>query len=167
MHSVSRREVVWTLLSCLSARQTFALDTNEPFPHFFAKTMDGERISTETVKGKVVLIDFWATWCPPCKSDEPVVESLLEEFEKDGLVVLAVNMGEPRRKVKKYLETSPRKSKVILAEDTTLAAICQASVYPIYNVIDREGRLAGVQRGAGGEHPLRRLLAKAGLDSDA
>lgn len=79
-------------------------------------------------------------------------------------MVLAVNMGEPRRKVKKYLEASPRASKVILAEDTTLAAICDANVYPIYNLIDREGRLAGVQRGAGGEGALPRLLAKAGLE---
>jgi hypothetical protein len=65
--------------------------------------------------------------------------------------------------VKKYLEASPRSSKVILAEDTTLAAICDANVYPLYTLVNRDGRIAGVQRGAGGERALRRLLAKAGL----
>ncbi|HEX4807798.1 MAG TPA: TlpA disulfide reductase family protein [Bryobacteraceae bacterium] len=165
MSTFSRRQVAWALVSGATIARAFALDTNELFPHFVAKTMDGERITSESVKGKVVLIDFWATWCPPCKKDQPIVESLLSEFAKDGLMVLAVNMGEPRRKVKKYLETSPRASKIVLAEDTTLAAICDANVYPIYNLIDREGRLAGVQRGAGGERALRRLLEKAGLES--
>lgn len=167
MQTITRRHLIWTFASGLSLARTFASETDEAFPHFAAKTMDGEHITTESVRGKVVLIDFWATWCPPCKSDEPVVESLLAEFEKDGLMVLAVNMGEARRKVKKYLEEQPRRSKMILAEDTTLAAICNANVYPVYNVLNREGRLRGVQRGAGGEPALRRLLAKAGLDSDA
>jgi len=164
MQTFSRRQFTLSLVTGATLSRAFAVDINEPFPHFVAKTMDGERITSESVKGKVVLIDFWATWCPPCKKDQPIVESLLDEFEKDGLIVLAVNMGEPRRKVKKYLEESPRASKVILAQDTTLAAICDANAYPIYNVINREGLLAGVQRGAGGERALRRLLAKAGLE---
>ncbi len=75
---------------------------------FVAKTLEGERLTSESLKGKVVLLDFWATWCPPCKKDESAVESVIAAFQKEGLVVLAVNMGEPRRKVKKYLEASPR-----------------------------------------------------------
>src|SRR5437868_263357 len=120
----SRRQAVHSFLFCFGAAKLVAVNAHEPAPHFVAKTLNGERLTSESLKGKIVLIDFWATWCPPCKSDEPVVERLFKEFEKDGLVVLAVNMGEPRRKVTKYLDGSPRSSKVILAEDTTLAAIC-------------------------------------------
>ena len=82
-------------------------------------------------------------------------------------MVLAVDMGEPRRKVKKYLESSPRSCKIVLAEDTTLAAICEAKSYPLYILIDREGNIAGTQHGATGESALRRLLSKAGLASEA
>ncbi len=163
--NISRRGAVASLLFCIAASTLAAIDIDEPAPHFVVKTLDGERLTNESLKGKVVLLDFWATWCPPCKHDEPAVESILREFGKDGLVVLSVNMGEPRRKVKKYLEQSPRSSKIVLAEDTTLAAICEAKVYPYYVVIDREGNVAGIQRGAGGEGALLRLLAKAGLES--
>jgi len=149
MRILTRREAALTIVSGIAAGRMLAKESDEAFPHFAAKTLDGEKITTESVQGKVVLIEFWATWCPPCKSDEPVVESLLDEFGKSGLIVLAVNMGEPRKKVKKYLESSPRVSKIVLAEDTTLAAICNANVYPIYDLDKREGRLAGVQRGAG------------------
>ena len=88
--------------------------------------MDGDKFSSDSLKGKVVLIEFWATWCKYCKRDEPAVESVTKDFESKGLVVLAVDMGEPKRKVKKYLEENPRSPKIVLAEDTTLAAICEA-----------------------------------------
>ena len=142
-----------------------AIARGEPAPHFVAKTLEGERYTSDMLKGKVVLIEFWATWCKYCKSDEPAVESVIRDFSKDGLVVLAVDMGEPKRKVRKYLEASPRSCKIVLAEDTTLAAICEARMYPLYVLIDRDGVVAGTQRGAAGEGALRRLLRNAGLES--
>jgi thiol-disulfide isomerase/thioredoxin len=126
--------------------------------------MDGEKYTSESLKGKVVLIEFWATWCPYCKDDERAVEHVIKDFESKGLFVLAVDMGEPKRKVKKYLEQNPRSSKVVMAEDTTLAAICEAKTYPLYVLIDREGNVAGRQHGSAGEGGLRRLLSKAGLE---
>jgi thiol-disulfide isomerase/thioredoxin len=164
MAELTRRQAAFAIVSGLTVARALALKPDETFPHFAARTIDGERITSESVKDKVVLLNFWATWCPRCKSDEPALEALVKEFEKDGLVVLSVDVGEPRRKVKKYLEASPKSSKVILAEDTTLAAICDANVYPLYTLVNREGKVAGVQRGAGGEQALRRLLAKAGLE---
>ncbi|MBV9295873.1 MAG: TlpA family protein disulfide reductase [Acidobacteriaceae bacterium] len=149
------------------AGRLLAIERGEPAPHFAVKTIDGERYTNESLKGKVVLIEFWATWCQYCKKDEPALESLTKEFEKDGLVVLAVDMGEPRRRVKKYLEASPRTCKIVLAEDTTLAAICEARTYPLYVLIDRDGNVAATQHGAAGEGALRRLLRNAGLGEEA
>jgi thiol-disulfide isomerase/thioredoxin len=165
MTNMTRRGTARLLLSFLAAARLRAISANEALPHFAARTLDGERITTESIKGKVLLLNFWATWCPPCKSEEPAIENIVKDFSKDGLLILAVNMGEPRRKVKKYLESSPRSSKVVLAEDTTLAAICNARSYPLYVLVDREGQVVGVQRGAAGESALRRLLSKAGLEA--
>lgn len=164
----SRRSMIYACLGSLTAARAFAeLQRGDPAPHFVARTTEGERLTNDSLKGKVVLIEFWATWCQYCKKDEPALESLTKEFNKDGLIVLAVDMGEPRRKVKKYLESSPRSCKIVLAEDTTLAAICEAKTYPLYILIDREGNIAGVQHGAAGESALRRLLSKAVLASEA
>ncbi len=165
---ISRRTLIQSCAIFLAGTRALpAIERGEAAPRFVAKTIDGERLTSESLKGKVVLIDFWATWCPPCRKDEPAVESIIHDFGKQGLVVLSVNMGESRRKVKKYLEESPRSARVVLAEDTTLAAICEAKTYPLYVLIGRDGTVAGVQHGAAGEYALRRLLKNAGLESDA
>jgi peroxiredoxin len=162
---LSRRGAVQWLLVTAPAIAA-AIERGDPAPRFSAKTLDGEKYSSDSLKGKVVLIQFWATWCSYCKKDEPALETVTKEFEKAGLVVLAVDMGEPRRKVKKFVEASPRPWKVVLAEDTTLAAICEAKSYPMYVLIDREGTIAGTQHGAAGENALRNLLSRVGLESE-
>jgi hypothetical protein len=63
------------------------------------------------------------------------------------------------------LDQHPRACRIVLTEDTNLAAMYQANSYPIYVVIDRDGKIAGEQRGAAGERALRRLLASAGIES--
>lgn len=128
--------------------------------------MDGEQFSNELIAGKVVLVQFWATWCQYCRADQPAVDALSKEFADKGFVVLAVDVGESKKKVKAYLENSPRAGKIVLTEDTNLAAWYAAKSYPYYVLIDRNGKIAGTQKGAAGEGPLRRLLQKAGLDAD-
>jgi thiol-disulfide isomerase/thioredoxin len=136
----------------------------EPAPRFHAVSMDGEKFSNESLKGKVILLQFWATWCKFCRGDQPVVDELTREFADRGLVVLAVNFMESKKTVKKYLEQMPRACKVVLTEDTNLAAMYEARSFPLYVLIDRDGNVAGTQKGAGGAAMLRRLLSKAGLE---
>jgi thiol-disulfide isomerase/thioredoxin len=151
---------------CLAALSAFAGPTNkEPAPRFNAKTLDGEKFTNESVKGKVVLLEFWTTWCVYCFEEEGFVDQLNKEFRDKGLIVLAVNVAESKKTVKKYLDQHPRTSRIVLTDDTNLAAMYQAVVYPIYVVIDREGNIAGTQRGAAGEEALRDLVASAGLES--
>lgn len=126
--------------------------------------MDGEQFSNDSVKGKVVLLQFWATWCKYCRRDQPDVDAIAREFADRGLLVLAVDVGESRKKVKKYLEETPRACKIVLTEDTNLAAMFAAKSYPLYVLIDREGDIAGTQNGAGGLTALRALLRKAQIE---
>jgi thiol-disulfide isomerase/thioredoxin len=139
----------------------------EPAPRFTATTTAGEKFSNDSIKGKVVLLEFWTTWCGYCAEEAPFVDKIGREYADKGLVLLAVNVGESKKTVKKYMEQHPRSCKIVLMEDTNLAAMYAATVYPIYVVIDKDGNIAGTQHGAGGEAALRNLLARAGIDDDA
>ncbi len=141
-------------------------EDREPAPRFHAKTLDGEQYTNASVKGKVVLFQFWTTWCPYCKSEEELVNNITTEFADKGLIVLAVDVAESKKKVLQYLKEHPRKCHIVLTEDTNLAAMYQANSYPIYVVVDRDGNIVDTQRGAGGERALRRLLRQAGLGSE-
>jgi thiol-disulfide isomerase/thioredoxin len=113
----------------------------------------------------MILLDFWATWCPNCRSDERAVDNIERKFAGQGLVVLSVDVGEPEAKVRRYLEANPRSCRVALDEDKSLSAQFGKHGYPYYVLIDREGRIAGTQNGAGGEASLLYLLRRAGLSS--
>ena len=142
----------------------------EPAPRFNATTTTtttGEKFTNDSIKGKVVLLEFWTTWCGFCADEAAFVDKIGHELAGKGLILLAIDVGESKKTVKKYLEQHPRNCKLVMMEDTNLAAMYQANVYPIYVVIDREGNIAGTQRGAGGEDALRRLIARAGLESES
>src|SRR5882672_7073593 len=136
----------------------------EPAPRFNATTTVGEKFNNDSLKGKVVLLEFWTTWCGYCLEEAPLVDKLNEEYGGKGLIVLTINVGESKKTVKKYLEQHPRKSRIVLTDDTNLAAMFAAKSYPIYVVIDREGNVAGKQDGAAGESSLRDLVASGGLE---
>ncbi len=138
---------------------------NESAPRFQAKTASGEKFSNASIKGKVVLLQFWTTWCPYCRGEQKIVDQLQQEFADQGLLVLAVDVGEGKKKVQKYLEENPRQCRIVLTEDTNLAAMYAANNYPIYVVIDRDGNIAAQQKGAGGERALRAMLRRAGLET--
>jgi thiol-disulfide isomerase/thioredoxin len=160
------RMYVAICLCLLFAASAFAGDDDDkPAPHFRAKTTSGESFNNESVKGKVVLLEFWTTWCQYCHDEEPLVEEMNKEFADKGLIVLAIDVAESKKTVKKYLEQHPRTCRIVLTEDTNLAAMYQANVYPIYVVIDRAGNIAGEQRGAAGKRALRHLLASAGIEA--
>jgi cytochrome c biogenesis protein CcmG/thiol:disulfide interchange protein DsbE len=157
------------VLSCLlllGSLCAFAADeTGQPAPRFRAKTTTGDQFNNASVKGKVVLFEFWTTWCKYCEAEASMVDDVAKEFAEKGLIVLAVDVLEPDQKVKKYLAEHPRSVPIVLTKDTNLAAMYNAQSYPIYVVIGRDGNIAAEQRGAAGDAALRRLLKRTGLES--
>lgn len=147
-----------TLLSTLTAAAA-----RDAAPPFMARTLTGETFTNDSLKGQVVLLQFWTTWCPYCRRDQPVVDRITRDFSGDGLVVLAVNAGESAEKVKTYLEQHPRSCNVVLAKDTNLLGAFTLKGVPTYVLIDRDGNIAGTDEDIRGNLGIRGLLRRAGL----
>jgi peroxiredoxin len=124
------------------------------------------------LRGKVVLVNFWATWCPPCRKELPSMERLWCQFEDAGLVVLGVNVGETGDQVFAFsngLET-PLTFPLLLDEDSRVARSWPVKGLPTTFLIDKQGRMAfGVVGGREFDSPaivrqVRELLAAPSVD---
>src|SRR5262245_14249008 len=118
MSLLVRQSLAAKVLLLLAFDTAFALGNRPPMPNFTATTMEGEKFSNDAVKGKVVLLQFWTTWCQYCRSDQSALDQVSQEYADKNLLVLAVNAGESRKKVKQYLVSSPRAVRIVLMENT-------------------------------------------------
>jgi len=92
----------------LVGRGAAAADVGQQAPEFTAPALDGaSSISLGAYRGKVVYLDFWASWCPPCLTSLPLLEDLRKQFPSDQFQILAVNVDQDPDKARKFLERSP------------------------------------------------------------
>ena len=136
--------------------------TGKDAPSFRGLSLDGKAYSLDGLKGKAVLLDFWATWCGPCIRSMPTVEKLHEEYRAQGLVVLAVDVGETRETVEKFLKTRNLPYPVIMGDEAGIPAAYGISAFPTFVMIGTDGKVAAHQIGFN-EPALTGIISKAGL----
>ena len=136
--------------------------TGKDAPSFRGVSLDGKAYSLDGLKGKAVLLDFWATWCGPCIRSMPTVEKLNEEYRAQGLVVLAVDVGETRETVEKFLKTKNLPYPVIMGDEAGIPAAYGISAFPTFVMIGTDGKVAAHQIGFN-EPALTGIVLKAGL----
>ncbi|NLV88452.1 MAG: TlpA family protein disulfide reductase [Tissierellia bacterium] len=115
-------------------------------PNFTLKNLKGEEVSLEDYRGKLVLVNFWATWCKYCDMEMPDLQRLDEENE--DLVVLAVNVQEDKETVEAYIEKGGYEFEVVLDEEGEIATMYLVYGLPNSYFIDEEGILLGRVPGA-------------------
>jgi thiol-disulfide isomerase/thioredoxin len=114
------------------------------------------------LRGKVVLLDFWASWCGPCRRSMPHIEALHREYGRKGLVVLGVN-AEPAAKANDYLQANGITFPTLIDNGGAVGQQFQVRGIPTTVLIDRSGRVSAYLVGAGSEGRLRAAVEKAGL----
>jgi len=122
-----------------------AQDAGPKAPDFSLRTLEGKRVRLSDYEGKVVLLSFWATWCAPCKQELPILQRLLDKYEKDGLAVLAINIDDPKTvaEVRRFVADRKLKMPVPLDGDSkVLGRFNPRHSLPFLQAIDREGRRA-------------------------
>lgn len=112
----------------------------KPAPAFALKNPEGETVSLEGLKGSVVLIDFWATWCGPCKAAMPSLQEFHKDYESKGLKVIGINAWE-RGDAVKYKKDQGYTYGLLLNGDETAKAYGVSGI-PAFFLIDRDGNLA-------------------------
>ena len=116
-------------------------------PGFTLKDLEGNSHSLKDFSGSVVLLNFWTTWCTPCKEEMPYFEKLHKDFASKGLKVVAINDYEPRDKAADYLKKYPYTFMVLINESGHVSESYRAVLLPTTFIIDGEGMAIGKASG--------------------
>jgi thiol-disulfide isomerase/thioredoxin len=113
-------------------------------PALVLRDLEGKTVSLASLKGKVVVVNFWATWCPPCRREFPSMEDLRAKMSGRALVILAVNEGETAEVIESFLSTLDRQPGFAVLLDLDGKAMQQWPVQglPTTFILDKRGRLA-------------------------
>jgi peroxiredoxin len=129
---------------------------------FTLTDLAGKKWTLRELRGKVVLVNFWATWCPPCRKEIPDLEALYEQFKDQGLVVLAIS-DEERGKVEPFMAERRVTYPVLLDPGRTVHQRFEVEGIPKTFIYDREGKLAAQSIDMRTRKQFLELLAEAGL----
>lgn len=130
-----------------------------PAPDFTLTTLDGsEEISLSSLKGKVVVLDFWATWCAPCVAGLPTVDEVTKRYADKGVVFYAVDVREKPERVSKFMKKKGWDFPVLLDSEGTAGKAFDVGGIPHSVVIDRDGIIRHVHIGFGGKEALESQL---------
>jgi thiol-disulfide isomerase/thioredoxin/outer membrane lipoprotein-sorting protein len=136
--------------------------TGKDAPSFRGVSLDGKAYSLEELKGRPVLLDFWASWCGPCIRSMPTLEKLHHDYRAQGLVVLGIDVGEKREVVEKFLTTKPVPYPVIMGDEAGIPAAYGVSAYPTFVMIAPDGKISSHLIGFN-ESTLPNIVATAGV----
>jgi len=121
--------------------------TGQPAPDFYFETPEGQSTSLSQLKGTPVLVNFWATWCGPCRYEMPFLQQIHQERPGDELALLAVNVGENSSQVSQFMESAGFSFTVLLDKQAVVAQRYNVMGIPTTVFIDKEGVIQEIQVG--------------------
>ena len=144
------RDPVWMSIAILCllllARPSLSAPVLAPWgggqaPALALKDAEGKTINLADLRGKVVLVNFWATWCEPCRQEMPSMQRLRDRLARKPFVVLAVNVDEPEARVRNFLNQSRLDLTVLLDPNKSVTRAWGARVLPVTFIVGPDGRL--------------------------
>lgn len=151
-YSRQRRRMLWLFAGvCLLGMSVMFLTTAQPTLQdntFLSITVSGEPVSLVDYRGKIVMLNFWATWCPPCREEMPVIENAFEQFHDRGFVVLAVNNAERNDRVSAFVEQYQLTFPVVLDYAADIQQQFGINGYPTSIFLDEQGEIYAAHQGA-------------------
>ncbi|MFO7765830.1 MAG: TlpA disulfide reductase family protein [Pelovirga sp.] len=128
------------LFGCQGESARPSVTVGEAAPDFTLVNMDGEEVSLSDYRGQVVILNFWATWCPPCREEKPTMERLYQKYQDEGLVFLAINVeADGHQVVSQYLLNNSYTLPILLDAKAEVQGLYGVFRYPESFIIDRNG----------------------------
>ena len=140
------KSVLFSILLIASSMAS-ASGIEGPAPDFTLKSNSGENMRLSEYRGQVVLINFWASWCGPCRQEMPLLDDLHQRYEKLGFSVFGVNIDDDSRKADKVLRDIPVTFPVLYDSTNEISKLFDVDAMPTTILVDRDGNMRFLHRG--------------------
>jgi thiol-disulfide isomerase/thioredoxin len=133
-----------------------------PAPNFTLKSLSGKNLKLSEMTGNVVLINFWASWCGPCREEMPLLNALHKKYQPLGFTVLGVNVEERLDGAKSFLSNVPVDFPILLDNKNEVSKQYKVIAMPTTVVVDRDGNMRYLHEGykPGDEKKYRQMIKK-------
>lgn len=135
------------LLAAAGSATATALQPSAIAPDFTLRSMDGPNLRLQEQRGRVVMVNFWASWCGPCRQEMPHLNKLYDKYRGSGFVLLGVNIDDNARTATELAAKLGLRFPVLLDTDKTVSRLYEMGAMPATVMIDREGRVRYLHRG--------------------
>jgi peroxiredoxin len=126
---------------------THAKELSGAAPDFTLKSNQGKNIRLQDLRGQVVMLNFWASWCGPCRQEMPLMDDIFKKYEKLGFTILAVNVDEDSSDADSFLKSVPVTFPVLYDNDSKVSELFEVDAMPTTVMIDKDGNKRFLHRG--------------------
>jgi cytochrome c biogenesis protein CcmG/thiol:disulfide interchange protein DsbE len=162
MSLINKSMILGALALTLGAGSTFAgskgIKVGDTLPELSTFGLEGKLPGD--LKGKVVLLDFWASWCGPCKESFPVMDELQQKYGAKGLVILAVNVDENAAAMKDFLKDHPVQFNILHDATKKLVGTANIASMPTSFLIGKDGKVVAIHKGFHGKETAKEYAAE-------
>jgi peroxiredoxin len=144
---LTRRDCLPLLLACAVGNAAAAVQLSAVAPDFTLRSVAGTNVRLQEQRGQVVLVNFWATWCGPCRQEMPHLNRLYDKYRSSGFVLLGVNIDDDPRAATDLAGKLGVRFPVLLDTDKKVSRVYDMSAMPATLLIDRDGRIRHIHRG--------------------
>jgi len=152
------------VLACLVAWSGISesASISGPAPNFTLKSLAGKNIKLSELTGNVVLINFWASWCAPCRQEMPLLNAIHNKYEPLGFTVLGVNVEEQVDNARSFIDERPVDFPILLDSNNQVSKLYNVIAMPTTVVIDRDGNMRFLHQGyqSGDEAEYHKMVKK-------
>jgi len=166
MNKIISRSLPRLLMACLVSLMCVSLAgaaaVKGPAPNFTLKSMNGKNLKLSEMTGNVVLINFWASWCGPCREEMPLLNALHKKYAPLGFTVLGVNVEEQLDGARGFLSNVPVDFPILLDNENKVSKQYKVIAMPTTVVVDRDGNMRYLHEGykPGDEKKYRQMVKK-------